>query len=531
MKSFREIQGARQVKKGEGNAVAGVLKKPAIVLFYMVFAVIGLVAFTARPVTDWTKENFGVTIQEILFTVKSPMKGADTGFLKGALLEAKPDAVLFLVLLAGGVICDRLIFGRLRICIKIRLKKWHDINVRPVCYCMALGAALLSLHGAYNYLDEILKISDYLEKRAERTEIYENYYTDPLETEITSSGSIKNLIYIYLESMETACASAAAGGYQETDYIPGLTAIANENISFSDGSGLGGWRAVDGSTWTMGALFSTTAGIPFAFPIKGNTMGERSVFAPGVTNLGDLLEECGYTQEFLCGSDGNFAGRADYFQQHGNYRIFDYSTAIEEGYIAPDYKVWWGFEDSILYDIAKDELTRLAADHAPFNFTMLTVDTHHVGGYVCDLCGNVYQDQLANVLVCADSLLRDFVEWCKGQDFYEDTVIVISGDHPRMDTCLVPEEAERESRTVYNAFINADVDDAEMLRTRNRDFAPMDMFPTVLSAMGFRIEGDRLGLGTNLFSARDTLMEEMGGFENLNSELKKHSVYYVNHFY
>ena len=70
-----------------------------------------------------------------------------------------------------------------------------------------------------------------------------------------------------------------------------------------------------------------------------------------------------------------------------------------------------------------------------------------------------------------------------------------------------------------------------MLRTRNRDFAPMDMFPTVLSAMGFRIEGDRLGLGTNLFSARDTLMEEMGGFENLNSELKKHSVYYVNHFY
>ena len=30
------------------------------------------------------------------------MKGADTGFLKGALLEAKPDAVLFLILLAGG---------------------------------------------------------------------------------------------------------------------------------------------------------------------------------------------------------------------------------------------------------------------------------------------------------------------------------------------------------------------------------------------------------------------------------------------
>ena len=91
---------------------------------------------------------------------------------------------------------------------------------------MAMGAVLLSLHGAYKYLDEVLKISAYLEKRAERTEIYENYYTDPLETEITSSDSTKNLIYIYLESMETACASTAAGGCQETDYIPGLTAIA-----------------------------------------------------------------------------------------------------------------------------------------------------------------------------------------------------------------------------------------------------------------------------------------------------------------
>ena len=42
---------------------------------------------------------------------------------------------------------------------------------------------------------------------------------------------------------------------------------------------------------------------------------------------------------------------------------------------------------------------------------MITVDTHHVGGYVCELCGNEYEEQLANVVACADSQIFEFVEW------------------------------------------------------------------------------------------------------------------------
>lgn len=57
----------------------------------------------------------------------------------------------------------------------------------------------------------------------------------------------------------------------------------------------------------------------------------------------------------------------------------------------------------------------------------------------------------------------------------------------------------------------------------------MDLFPTVLSAMGFEIEGDRLGLGTDLFSDRDTLLERRG-FQWLERELGKASDYYVERF-
>lgn len=57
----------------------------------------------------------------------------------------------------------------------------------------------------------------------------------------------------------------------------------------------------------------------------------------------------------------------------------------------------------------------------------------------------------------------------------------------------------------------------------------MDMFPTILSAMGYEIEGDRLGLGTNLYSGLETLCEQLG-YDYLNEEYGKSSTYYNTHF-
>ena len=65
--------------------------------------------------------------------------------------------------------------------------------------------------------------------------------------------------------------------------------------------------------------------------------------------------------------------------------------------------------------------------------------------------------------------------------------------------------------------------------TGNRDFSTMDMFPTTLAALGVQIDGNRLGLGTNLFSGQKTLPEKLGrGY--INQELKKNDKEY-NGFY
>ncbi len=57
----------------------------------------------------------------------------------------------------------------------------------------------------------------------------------------------------------------------------------------------------------------------------------------------------------------------------------------------------------------------------------------------------------------------------------------------------------------------------------------MDFFPTALAAAGAEIEGDRLSLGTNLFSGEQTLCEKYGYKEFFN-ELGKKSLFYEHEF-
>ena len=48
--------------------------------------------------------------------------------------------------------------------------------------------------------------------------------------------------------------------------------------------------------------------------------------------LQTFLEQKGYVQEFLCGSDASYAGRRSFYEQHGNYEIFD----VEKDWIEND---------------------------------------------------------------------------------------------------------------------------------------------------------------------------------------------------
>lgn len=119
------------------------------------------------------------------------------------------------------------------------------------------------------------------------------------------------------------------------------------------------------------------------------------------------------------------------------------------------YFEWWGYRDSLLFEYAKEELQELASGDEPFNLTMLTVDTHFEDGFVCDLCGDEFGDnRYGNVIACSSRQVTEFVRWIQQQDFYENTTIVISGDHHSMDVDFCEDIDEDYVRRVYTAVIN-----------------------------------------------------------------------------
>ena len=221
------------------------------------------------------------------------------------------------------------------------------------------------------------------------------------------------------------------------------------------------------------------------------------------------------------GSDASFAGRDIYFTNHGNYEILDYYEAYNLGYNPIDYYVWWGFEDKKLYEYSKDKLIELAEENEPFNFTLLTVDTHPSDGYLDETCESNYEYQYADVISCADKMLNEFITWVQKQDFYENTTIVIAGDHLYMENSDFIDTLSKDNRYVYNVIINS----VEENENNNREYSALDLFPTTLASLGVEIEGNKLGLGVNLFSGEETLIEKYDYYYFMD-EMNKRSIFY-----
>ena len=245
-------------------------------------------------------------------------------------------------------------------------------------------------------------------------------------------------------------------------------------------------------------------------------------------HFGEVLRDNGYDLEIIMGSDGTFGGRTQYYTTNGNYKIFDVNYAIKQGKMTDQDRVWWGFNDDSLFEWSKEEVLNLSSQEKPFNFIILTADTHFPNGYLSPNAETKYDSQYENAHAYSSKLINEFVEWVQAQDFYQDTTIVILGDHLGMQNDFYSQYAtEQYTRTVYNVIINPAI---EAQNNTNRQFSLMDMYPTILASIGVKIEGNRLGLGTNLYSGVKTLIEEHG-FDYFEEEIKKNSTFYNNHIF
>ena len=475
------------------------------ILVYLFLALLLVLFGTISYFTNTWKE---LTYQEILFHLKTSIEGTNPDMIISGLVHyGIPMLLLFVVLV---------------VILHIVKKKNPKIKM-IVAAGMLLVLLVANIFNIIRFNNKTNVITDFINSKKGITgpDFVGENYVDPATVSLTFPEKKRNLIYIYLESMEMTYADKENGGGFDFNCIPNLTKLSEENDNFSgDSSTLNGGIILPGMQWTTAALFAQSSGLPMQMGVDESKSDKSDGFFTDMTAIGDILQNEGYQNMVQLGSSANFGAIAAFFKDHGDFTIHDLNWAYEEGLIPSDYYVNWGYEDEKLFDYAKTDLLELSKSDQPFNYTMFTIDTHFEDGYVCRLCGHEFGDnQYANVMACSDRQVTDFINWIKQQDFYDNTTIVITGDHTTMDSDFCYDVADEYQRKTYTCIINSAVLPE---KEEFREYATMDLFPTTLAALGVEMSSNRLGCGTNLYSSDKTLIEQYSK-DKCNDEFSKPS--------
>lgn len=392
---------------------------------------------------------------------------------------------------------------------------WTLLPALAICIIMAV----LTNKNRYLLITSVLcliyvvykiQLVPFLIYRHTPTALYEQEYVFPQDIAYSFPENKRNLIVLYMESMEKDYANPKLAG---ENLLPNLSKLAAENISFD------GYHQLQNQDYSIAGMTTYFCSVPFKLASETNYTTYHN-FMPGLLCYPEILKQHGYRTYFLKGTSLEFARTGMFLQTHGFEDVIG-KTEIHKLY-GVDWQQFqgtsWGLRDSVLYDLAKQRLTELAASGQPFLFSFLTLDTHGPDIYLDQQCLKRFNDS-RDVIACADKMMGEFIEWIKQQDFYENTTIVILGDHVKTGkNDLYPQHKNRE---IVNIIINPLV---KKTKTNTRKWTSFDMAPTILQAIGIEIPDGKFGLGRSLFSPYPTIREEINN--NLDIELMKTSKIY-----
>lgn len=348
--------------------------------------------------------------------------------------------------------------------------------------------------------------------------LYEEDYVNPDSVSIVFEKK-RNLIFVMMESMESNFQDTKQGEEVDENLIPEITELSNTNISFMPGG-----ISVEGTGWTMAETIAKTCGIPLQEPIEHNEYGIQNYLKKTVC-LTDILHNNGYAIKLLQGSNIKFASMDHFSISHGISKddISDISVFERNGIFCTDTSFFKSVKDSELYEKVKTTATDLEKQNGPWMLWFYTIDTHGPYGRVDSSCVEKplsieMKNQYPFVVRCASKMINDFIEWAKMQDWFENTTIVVLGDHPAM---IAPEVVGFPNKKIEHYWLDLFVNSAiNSVPKKERLFTSFDMYPTILEAVGAKIEGRALGLGRSLFSSEPTLIEKYGR-DSLNVLIKK----------
>lgn len=312
----------------------------------------------------------------------------------------------------------------------------------------------------------------------------------------------KNVIYIYLESIERTYRDVEA----TADAFAPLAELEDKGLSFDQ------LFTAYGLHFTAGGMIGTQCGVPLLpngirnvrKQIREGTDNEVLQFEGFMDNvvcLGDILAEDGYIGSYMNGSDLAVFSKGKIFQSHGWERVFGVNSL--PGSRAETYENVWGLNDDTLFEYAKTELEYLVGTDRPFMMAMLTISTHGPDAELDEGCDypQVADSYIPAAIYCTGQHVNRLLDKLDELGVRDDTIVVVLSDHLSMRNTVWDQlRSAGNARRNYAVVLGAG-ESGVVSKVGNG----MDLYPTVLELLGYRLKDGRANMGVSLLNDRPTL--------------------------
>ncbi len=373
-----------------------------------------------------------------------------------------------------------------------------SFQVFMCCILMSLSVAAITINPFSTDVVALTK-KIYLNKTTRELESY-------LVSELPSAAAEPaSFVYIYAESLERTL-------FDEKRYpglMPNLSALKAKSVSIE------GIYQAPMTDWTIAGITASLCGVPLAVYATGRnaqiTFGD---FIPKSGCVVDWLVQDQYHLQFMGGADKEFAGKGNFFHDHGFEKVYG-KQELQELSKDPLPESRWGIYDDALLSAAFANWQALDKTNDRYGLFVLTLDTHSPVGHATPVCkDSVYGDgsnAMLNSVHCSDRLLANFIQKLLAESTRKNLVVVLASDHLMMKNFvgLDPDDPER-----TNLFMAFSKNNAPALLKRNA--TTLDIAPTFLHLLGYDNRG--FSLGRNLFKPDATLSERLGR-ENFFNQL------------